>query len=185
MLHMFRTLVATTFSHRFVALVAFAAVFAVSSPAMAAPSIMFITKPAEATYTIGQTIEFGVMFDDDMTVTGTPQINFTIGSAAAKATYSHGSGHQDLYFRYVVQVGDLDTDGISLNSLTLNGGSIMASGVPADLSLAGLPDLTKVKVDGGSVVSVPSLTEWVMLFMVGMLALFGVAQLRRRHSLVG
>ncbi|MCY4482332.1 MAG: hypothetical protein OXC12_05590, partial [Spirochaetaceae bacterium] len=80
-------------------------------------------------------IGVSVMFSRHVTVTGTPRIALDIGGATRYATFQSAAGPLAL-FRYVVQAGDQDTDGIDIvaNSLELNGGTITGpNGVAAVL----------------------------------------------------
>ncbi len=73
-------------------------------------------------------------FDQDVTVTGTPQVALDIGSATRQADYdAHGfnaladlDNPRQTYFYYELQPGDHDGDGLEIaaNALTLNGGTI-------------------------------------------------------------
>ena len=68
-----------------------------------------------------------VTFSEAVTVTGTPQIDLTIGSTVRQADYESGSTTTQLLFEYAVQVADEDdTDGaaINANGLKLNNGRI-------------------------------------------------------------
>ena len=85
-----------------------------------------IGVPAGATYS--DQLNFTVKFNEPVTVDtsgGTPRLTLTVGLAAKYANYLNGSGGTTLTFRYVVEVGDTDTDGVALGtSIDLNGGSI-------------------------------------------------------------
>ena len=78
------------------------------------------------TFEVAETITVRVTFDRSVDVTGTPQLALTIGATTRQADYSSGSGSRWLWFRYVVQSSDTDSDGISIgaSALTLNGGTI-------------------------------------------------------------
>ena len=85
------------------------------------------TPGSEETYRLGEQIRVAVTFSDAVTVTGTPQIGLTVGSATRQATYDATRSKGTLLtFTYTVQATDADADGISIaaNSLTLNGGTI-------------------------------------------------------------
>lgn len=113
------------------------------------PVITSVTVPPAATYTIGEVLVFDVAFDENVNVSGSPQLLFTIGSTVVAASFLDGSGTSSLRFTYTVQAGDLDTDGISINSLILNGGTIKDSiGNDADLTLNNVEDASGVLVDG-------------------------------------
>ena len=77
------------------------------------------------TYGVGDEIEVTLTFDEDVTVTGTPQLEINVGGTAKTASYSGTDGAQ-VTFTYTVAAGDLDTDGIEIeaNKLSLNGGTI-------------------------------------------------------------
>jgi hypothetical protein len=93
-----------------------------------APTITSVTGPAAGTYIVGQNLDFTVQFDDTVVVDttgGTPRLVLTIGSTTQYATYLSGTGTSTLTFRYTVQAGDLDSDGIAVASpIDLNGGTI-------------------------------------------------------------
>jgi ELWxxDGT repeat protein len=114
-----------------------------------APTITSVTGPAAGTYIVGQTLDFTVDFDDIVNVTGTPRLVLTIGSTTQYATYQSGSGTSTLVFRYTVQAGDEDSDGIAVaSSIDLNGGTIKdTNGNDAVLTFTP-PDTSSVLVDG-------------------------------------
>src|SRR5437016_3674738 len=93
-----------------------------------APSISSVTGPANGSYRAGQNLDFTANFSESVTVDttgGTPTIGLTIGATARNAAYVSGSGSSSLLFRYTVQAGDNDSDGIaSASPIVLNGGTI-------------------------------------------------------------
>ncbi len=96
---------------------------------------------ADNAYVVDDTIEVGVVFVENVDVTGTPQLALTIGSRTGQASYASGTGGDSLTFRYVAVAGDVDTDGLSIgeSALTLNGGTIRRAGsatVDANLGLS-------------------------------------------------
>ncbi len=108
------------------------------------------------TYGLGEVIEVRVKFIADVTVTGSPQLALTIGSATKQAVYrvKHQSGPMGS-FRYEVAAGDMDEDGISIatDALSLNGGTIMENAdgtTAADLRHDAVPADSSRKVNGGS-----------------------------------
>jgi hypothetical protein len=114
-----------------------------------APTITSVTGPAAGTYIVGQNLDFTVQFSEAVAVTGTPQLVLTIGSATQYATYLSGTGTSTLTFRYTVQSGDLDSDGIAVASpIDLNGGTI--TDVPGNNAVLSFtpPDTSGVLVDG-------------------------------------
>ncbi|MCY4364639.1 MAG: Ig-like domain-containing protein, partial [Chloroflexi bacterium] len=101
-------------------------------------------------YAVGDTIQLTVAFDKTINVTGTPQLEFAMGSSIKEASFTSIDGNS-LIFEYPVVNGDKDTDGISVkaNSLLLNGGTIQSeSGTSANLSHDALPAQRGHKVDG-------------------------------------
>jgi hypothetical protein len=114
-----------------------------------APTITSVTGPAAGTYIVGQNLDFTVVFSEAVAVTGTPRLVLTIGSTTRYATYLSGTGTSTLLFRYTVQSGDLDSDGIAVASpIDLNGGTIKdVPGNNAVLSFTA-PDTSGVLVDG-------------------------------------
>ncbi|WP_250459550.1 DUF4347 domain-containing protein [Microbulbifer litoralis] len=114
------------------------------------PAAASVTLPADATYGTGQSLDFSVNFDEAVTVGGgIPRLALTIGASARYADYISGSGTQTLLFRYNVQNGDNDSDGIALNTLLdANGGTLRDSvGNGADNNLAPIDSLAAVLVD--------------------------------------
>ena len=91
------------------------------------PAVVSVTVPANATYVTGNNLDFTVNFNENITVvttSGTPQIAITIGVTVRQAAYISGSGSSALLFRYTVQAADLDTDGIAVDALADNGGTL-------------------------------------------------------------
>ena len=81
------------------------------------------------TYALGDTIEVGLTFSETVTVTGTPYLLIDVGGTNRRASYHSGTATTQLLFRYTVLAGDDNDDGIEVvaNSLTLNGGTIVAT----------------------------------------------------------
>ena len=103
------------------------------------------------TYAIGDTISVKVTFSENVTVTGTPQLEIAVGSNNRQANYASGTGSTELTFSYTVASGDADSDGIAVgaNKLTLNSGTIKdAASNDATLTHAALAAQSTHKVDG-------------------------------------
>ena len=85
-------------------------------------------RSAEGTYKTGDTLDFTVHFSEAVTVIttgGTPRLALTIGSTPKYATYVSGSGSTALLFRYTLESGLADNDGITVaNTLDANGGTL-------------------------------------------------------------
>ncbi|MDH0607084.1 Ig-like domain-containing protein, partial [Pseudomonas sp. GD03869] len=105
-----------------------------------APAISAVSAAtANGHYVTGQIVDITVTFDDNVTVSGTPQLTLETGSNDRVVNYLSGSGTNTLTFRYTIQSGDtsLDLDYVSTSALALNGGSIRDSaGNDAILTLA-------------------------------------------------
>ena len=85
------------------------------------------SAPAGNTYRPGQAIPVEVRFSRPVTVTGSPVVDLTVGSATRAAPFFSidGSG-TTATFDYQVREGDEDTDGVSIaaNAIRLAGGTI-------------------------------------------------------------
>lgn len=92
----------------------------------AAPTISSVTA-LSGTKRIGQPVLISVNFNQLVTVTGTPLVNFTIGTTPKVAEYYSGSGTGTLVFRYVVAEGDSGATAVGANAVALNGGTIKNS----------------------------------------------------------
>ena len=121
---------------------------------------------ADGAYIAGDVLRVDLRFSEPVTITGSPQVGFTIGSNTRYASlHSQYDGRRGHDFRYTVQSSDADADGISIgpSALRLNGGTIKDSADnDANLSLSGL-DFSNdddFVVDGdGADVRVPTVTE--------------------------
>ena len=127
-----------------------------------APAINAVSVPANATYVAGDNLDFTVNFSESVTVTGTPRIALTVGGNIRYASYVSGSGGAALVFRWTVPAGDSDTNGITLGSLGLNGGTLKdAAGNDASLTLNSVGSTSSVLVDSQapSAPSAPNMTS--------------------------
>ncbi len=86
-------------------------------------------------YRLGEAIEITVTFEEAVTVTGNPSFRLRMGNASGTvsdkdAAYVSGSGTDALVFRYTVQVGDEDDNGIWLeeNAVILDAGDAIRDG---------------------------------------------------------
>lgn len=91
-----------------------------------APSIQNFTATSPGTYYIGQDITLYVNASEpvysDNAGAGLPYIDMTIGNTSRKAVYESGAGTYLWTFKYTVQEGDLDEDGLVFgSSVRLNG----------------------------------------------------------------
>lgn len=124
----------------------------------AAPAVTSVLVPANGVYGVGISLDrltFQVQFDQAVTVSGTPTLPVIVGSTTQAANYVSGSGSSVLTFSYVIQAGDLDTDGVALGGgIALNGGTIRSlAGADAVATLNSVGATNGVLVDGIVVVA--------------------------------
>ena len=89
-------------------------------------SVAITSDPGDdATYGVGDTVDVTVNFDEQVRVTGSPQVELDIGGVANNATFRRVDGSAAV-FTYAITEGETDTDGISIdaNKIELNGGAI-------------------------------------------------------------
>ena len=115
-----------------------------------APTISTVTAPANSTYSNNQTPTFTMVFSESVTVTGTPRLTLTVGSATKYATFLSLTDSKTATFRYTVTTDPLefDTNGVSVETtVDLNGGSIsdLATNAISNLTFIA-PTLTSVFV---------------------------------------
>jgi len=154
--------------------------FTIIQPPVGAPAtVASVAVPANGVYTVGQTLSFTVNFNEAVTVNGTPQLALTIGGTTRYANYSSGSGTSALQFAYTIQAGDADADGIAVSAaLGLNGGTIRNGSTDVILTLNSVGSTSGVLVTAAAPPAPgPTLTEWAMILLTGLLALFGAARL--------
>jgi hypothetical protein len=93
----------------------------------AGPTVANVTSPtANGTYPTGAVISITVTFNENVIVTGLPQLTLETGATNRVVNYTSGSGSDTLTFNYTVQAGDSspDLDYVATTSLALNGGTI-------------------------------------------------------------
>jgi hypothetical protein len=80
-----------------------------------------LAVPANATYTLGQSLIFTVTVSEAVEVAGTPALSVTIGSTVRLAVFDPAtSTTTSLKFVYVIVAGDIDGNGIVVaNTVTL------------------------------------------------------------------
>ncbi|HTH79831.1 MAG TPA: DUF4347 domain-containing protein [Ramlibacter sp.] len=124
-----------------------------------APTVSSVAVPSNGDYKAGDNLDFTVNLSEAVTVDttgGTPHLALTIGSTTDYATYISGSGTSSLVFRYTVQAGDNDSDGITVDSLGANGGILKdTAGNDTDVTLNSVGSATSVLVDA----TAPTVTD--------------------------
>ena len=134
------------------------------------------TPDSADTYGTGEMIQFTVTFDQAVTVTGTPEFEFCLGSSATvsctvgmpppalrSAALLSGSGTTALVFSYTVLVGDVDENGIYAgnqnDTIKLDGGDTIqgtVGGLTAVLTHAEEGEHTGHKVNGAAANTAPT-----------------------------
>ncbi|MDD2052326.1 DUF4347 domain-containing protein [Pseudomonas putida] len=129
-----------------------------------APTINWGSVPADGTYVAGDALDYTLNFSEAVTVDNsgnTPYLEINIGGQIRHAEYLSGSATSTLVFRYIVQSGDNDGDGIVLsNNVHFAGSGIHdAAGNPLDPTFtagatpgvqvdAVAPEVTGISFDG-------------------------------------
>ena len=116
------------------------------------PSISSVAITSDAgsdnTYAAGNKIKVTITFNENVTVSGSPQFKLKVGETTRTVTASTRSQNL-ITFIYTVVVGDTDSDGVSAaaNSIDLNGGTIQdEDGNNADLDHTAISDSSSHKV---------------------------------------
>ena len=118
-------------------------------------SVEFISDPSLPTYgyAIGEDVEATVTFSAAVDITGTPQLELDFDGAPKAADCTAATNTETMVCSYEVAVNDSAPNGIAIaaNKLTLNGGTITATGsttLNADLAHAAVAIDAGQKVDG-------------------------------------
>ncbi|MGQ3050358.1 MAG: DUF4347 domain-containing protein [Roseateles sp.] len=115
------------------------------------PTVISVGVPASGPYNAGDVLSFTVSTSETVTVNtagGTPRLALDMGGTTVYADYASGSGSAALLFRYTVQPGDTDANGIAVNGLQGNGGTLRdAAGNDLAPALHGVADSAGVIVD--------------------------------------
>ena len=112
-----------------------------------------VTAPPAALYKTGDTLNYFISYNQNVFVStkeGIPSLKINIGLFSKPALYVSGSGSNRLLFRYIIQTGEEDKDGIETNpNLSLNNGTIKdAEENIALTNLTNVPDTKGVFIDG-------------------------------------
>ncbi|MDE0192889.1 MAG: hypothetical protein OXQ90_16165, partial [Gammaproteobacteria bacterium] len=114
----------------------------------AVESVDIVSPAAGEWYLLGEDIEIHVWFGREVHVVGQPTLALSVGGATRTAAFASGSGTPTLVFRYVVEAGDFDDDGVSIGADALTGGTITDPvGLPAGRRFAAIPADPSRKVD--------------------------------------
>ncbi|HKM94935.1 MAG TPA: Ig-like domain-containing protein, partial [Prolixibacteraceae bacterium] len=117
------------------------------------PIVTSVSVPSNKTYGADQYLDFTVNFDLDVNVNvtdGKPSIPVTLNTGGTvAATYLSGTGTKALVFRYIIESGVNDPDGISLGAVIALNGSIIKDTFDRDaiLTLNNIGNTTAVLID--------------------------------------
>ncbi|MET6998091.1 Ig-like domain-containing protein [Chitinophaga defluvii] len=117
-----------------------------------APVVTSVAVPAANLYKAGAQLEYIVHFSEAVMVDnagGNVTIPLTVGAATRTLTYVSGTGTSTLLFRYQVQAGDIDADGIQAAPAMVFNGDQLAdkAGNPAVPALNNVGAQANIKVD--------------------------------------
>ena len=127
-----------------------------TAPTVSSISISSAINTQSGILNAGDSVTVTSTMSEPTTVSGTPQISLQIGSTTVQADYASGSGSTDLLFVYVIQAGQTDPDGISIDadSLTFNNGSLTdTAGNNATLTHTAVVANSSYKVDTTATIS--------------------------------
>lgn len=118
------------------------------------PLVTSVVVPANGIYNAGNMLQLSVNFNENVNVDATggkPHVNIVIGATTYQAIYTGGSGTTALTFRYTIQPGDMDMNGILVGALILNGGTVKdVAGNDALLALNNIASTSGVLVNTAS-----------------------------------
>ncbi|MEQ9424168.1 MAG: gliding motility-associated C-terminal domain-containing protein [Cyclobacteriaceae bacterium] len=126
------------------------------------PTVQSVGVPSDNTYLAGQDLDFTVNWSENVTVTGSPTLGITIGSQTIQAAFDVATNNTSaLRFSHTVATGELDTDGVSVGSITIGSATIKdGAGNTATVTLNSVGNTDDVRVDAVaptvSSVNVPS-----------------------------
>ena len=143
-----------------------------------------LLTPTSKTYVTGEVINFELKFPFPVVVNtsgGTPSVSITVGSTTKSVPYTSGDGTTTLRFSYTVVVADQDSDGVKLNSLSLNGGTLTFdnSGVSTNCSTSlSAKVFTGVLIDNQA----PTISAFTMTTIAGFYRVGGTISFKLSYS---
>ena len=129
------------------------AVVTVTTPAPTVTSVELTSTATTTTYAIGHEVEVTVTFSEAVDITGAPQLELDFAGTPKPAACGAATNTTTMVCSYEVVEDDSAPNGIAItaNKLTLNGGTILATGsttVTADLAHTAVAIDPAHKVDG-------------------------------------
>ncbi|MFN4120135.1 IPTL-CTERM sorting domain-containing protein [Acidovorax sp.] len=152
--------------------------------AFALATVTSVAVPAAGNYLTGQALEFQVHWSENVTVTGTPQLEIDIGGTLRTVSYTSGSGTSIHTFSYTVIATDQDLDGIALGNIVPSGGTLRdGAGLDAEIGLTGVGSTALVRVNAlalpTTATAIPTLSDWMLLLLATLM--LPAALLRKRQ----
>lgn len=120
------------------------------APVIESVAITSASGAQNAILNAGDIVTVTVTLNENVYVTGTPQLSLDIGGATVQAAYSGGHGTSTLTFAYTIEQGQMDANGISIvqNSMQTIAASIQdAAGNDALTDFTGTTDNGDYLVD--------------------------------------
>ncbi len=117
------------------------------------PFVKSLVPPANGLYKIGDSLDFIFRFSEQIKLSASGALStfsITIGSSVKKAVYVSGTGTDSLLYRYIIQTGDSEANGIKpASSLSINSNDIRDEmGNSAITNLPNTGTLKQVVIDG-------------------------------------
>jgi hypothetical protein len=112
------------------------------------PVIRSVLTPPKNTYRKNDTLDFLVIFSEKVFTGDSLFLNLQVGETIRKSMYTAGSGTNELLFRYIVQTGDNDKNGIKIDSMILPGDGLLQdlAGNPAIPVLKNIAALSGIRI---------------------------------------
>lgn len=119
---------------------------------LAPPSVSYVLTPADDQYLINNSLNFSVVFDQPMNLSGDLSLLVKMDSGNVNAAYVSGQGSRTLTFRHVVAAADYDADGIEVAGLVYEEGTILRDvyGNTADPTLRWIESTSAIRVNKSS-----------------------------------
>jgi large repetitive protein len=124
-----------------------------------APTVNSVSAPMARTYYRNQHIIFNVATSEPVFVSGSPRLPLVVGATTKYARYISGSGTSNLVFRYTVESGDLDSNGIEVASAIEFNGGLIRDAAFNQLNLNLTPPVTTGVILDGNTPYVTSITS--------------------------
>lgn len=125
------------------------------------PYIINVTNPLNGTYKENDNLDFTITINENIYIhNNIPQLTLNINHITKYVSYIDGNGTNTLLFRYIIENGLEDMDGIELeNSINLNGSSIQDLASNNIITTFNSNSLNQVKIDSIN----PTITSIILM----------------------